>query len=169
MNKAIIVLTGSPEAKVKFDEIAKRDYFVWNANSKNRLTKIDKDDLYWNGVKDKSYHEFIDEFLDLVNRYNQFENKYIGELIEKFTQDDCDQRIIKDVLGNEKVFDNFLLVIHGLTKTLTEELKDQEGIFQLHLGDKKNTIVENHDYVIFEDEENFEAEVLKVLKVLTKF
>ncbi len=169
MNKAIVVLTGTPEGKSKFDAVAKKSCWLWNSNPKNYLTKIAKDKFYWDGEKNEKYFQFIAEQFQLVNKYFGFEEIYIGDLIEKFTQNENEQMSLKSDNGEEQVFNNFLLVIHGLSKELTTKLKEDQGVFQLHISNRKlNTNIENHDYCLYDDDENFDEEVNRFINILMK-
>jgi hypothetical protein len=167
MRKAIVVIAGDSSSKTKFDQIAKTQHWVRNLSSHNFLTKIAKDKLYWDGEKGQLYYKFISGFSSLVNECFGFERNYINEEIEKFNQHDCDKMIFKDLFGVEKGFETFVLVIHDLTKELTEELKNSEGIFDLFVTSHKTEKDDfQHDFVI-ENDSNFEEKVLRTLKILT--
>jgi hypothetical protein len=164
MKKAIIIASGTPEGKNKFDEIVKKSSWSWNVNFKNYLGSLSKN-FYWSGERDETYYKFIVELSDLTNRYFSSEEKYLREKIEKFNSDDSEQKIGED----GKVFTKFILIIHGVSRDLVDMLESDYGLFQLHISRRDlNTNTESHDYVLYEDDENFEEEVERVLNVLTK-
>ena len=162
MNKAIILLSGLPSAKTKFIEESKKSNFLWNCNFRDFLgTKANG--LYWDGERDENYYGFTLEFSRLVSKYFRAEEKYLKEKIEKFLADDSEEKKI----GNN-VFTNFLLIVHGVSKELVSTLESEYGVFQIHVSRRElNSSIELYDIVLYEDDENFESEVQRVISVLT--
>ena len=168
MKKAIILLSGTPQGKSKFDEITKETSWVWNTNPRNYLGALSKN-FYWSGERNEQYYKFTEELLTLTNRYFNFEEKYLKEKIEKFNSDDSLIKILREEGQLEKKFDRFILIIHGITKDLVEMLESDYGVFKLHISRRDlNTNVKEQDYVIYEDDPNFKEEVERVLRILTK-
>ena len=164
MEKAILLISGSPSGKSKFIETAKKSSWCWNCNAKDFLgTKTNS--FYWNGERDEEYYRFTYEFLELVNRYFRFEEKYLKNKIEDFLKDDSPNKLSKD----GTVFDKFLLIAHGVSRELVSTLKDDYGVFQIHISrrDLNSNAESMNDLVLYEDDENFEGEVNRVVNVLT--
>lgn len=166
MNKAIIILTGIPEGKNKWDDIVKKTSWVWGVNPKNALARIAKNNLFWDGERTEQYSKFLSEFLSLVNLNFQFEEVYTRKTIEKFLKDEDEYKIDVD----QTKFNNFLLVIHGTSKTLSTKLKDEFGAFQIHVTSRilNSNVEPHHDFILYEDDENFESEVERILSGLTQ-
>jgi len=163
MKKAIILLSGSPSGKNKFIEEAKKSSWLWNCNSRDFLgTKAHS--LYWDGEKNEKYYDFTLEFLNLVNKYFYFEARYLKDQIEKFLSEDSESKTDK-----VKKFNTFLLIVHGVSKELVSELESEYGVFQVHISQRNlNTNIELYDTVLYEDDDNFENEVNRVIRILTK-
>ena len=170
MDKAIIILSGTPSAKVSFDRIITQECWRWNVNSKNWLAQVAKEKLYWSAEdRDEQYHKTLAAFYTFVNQHFGFETHYIREAIERFRAFDAEQMIIHVEEQNQnKTFTKFLLVLHGVSRELTQKLKDEEGAIQIHITSRAlNTNVEHHDLVYYEDDVNFEEQVKTIVNVLT--
>lgn len=169
MDKAIIVITGTPSGKGQFEKIAKQNVWLWNVNPKNWLGEVARRHLYWSGEeRNEEYHRKIARLYSLVNEEFGFEGHYIAQLLERFR--DFDKEVMRGTGedGQEREFTKFLLVIHGISKELTKRLEEEEGALQVHVTSRTlNTNVELHDYVLYEDDADFEERVLKLIKVLT--
>jgi hypothetical protein len=140
MNNAIVVLSGTPRARLRFNKVARKSCFVKNVNAGNRFSK------------------------------NGLEGEEINALgsIEDFLQDDSEE-IMVSVREGVKTFSRALLVLHWISCELTEKLKESSGIIQLHVTSRNlPTNVEHHDFVLYEDDLNFESEVQRVIDILTK-
>jgi hypothetical protein len=170
MKKAIVILSGESGSKNKFDLLVKNQSWVWAINAKNELSRASKNHLFWDGERTEEFHKFLGIFLELVNEYFNFETKYIRLMIEKFINDTDEFKLLTPRDGGEqKKFDKFLLVIHGVNKELVQTLEEEYGAFQLHVTTRElNTNIENHDQVLYSDDENFESEVNRVIDILTK-
>jgi len=167
MKKAILVLSGDPTGKNKFNEIIKETCWVWSVNSKNHLGRIAKNELFFEGERDEKYNKFISDFFKLVNDNFNFEEKYIKELLEnKFLQDNDEYKT--DTEG--KKFDRFLFIIHGLSsKELLQELESEYAAMQIHISSRElNSNVESHDKVLYHDDEDFRAQVENLIEILVK-
>ena len=170
MNKAIVLITGTSAGRSKFNKIAKETCWVWSASPRDYLCKVSNNKFYWNGDKDDNFFKFITDLSNLVNTSYEFEKKYIDELVEKFRQTDDEVKTSYDEHGNQKTFNRFLLVIQDISKEFTEELKDDEGGFQIHITRRDlHTNIENHDLTLFEDDLDFEEQVQKTLNVLLDY
>ena len=146
MNKAIILLSGTTPSR--FIEIAKKSSWVWHININNFLGSR-KNEFYWDGEEGQFYNSFTHEFFALIYKY--------------FTADDNEVKVAKG-----KVFTKFLLVVHGVSDNLVSTLKDEYGVFKIHLSNKErneNDIL--NDVVLSEDNGNFEEEVNKLIYILT--
>lgn len=166
MNKALIILTGSPSSKNKFDEIVTKSCWRWAGNCRNKIPET-ATDYGWDGEKNENFYSYQREQIDLVNRYFKHEERYYGELIERFEQDSDEVKVLKTKDG-EKVFTKFLLILHGVSPELTEKLKEQHGAYQIHVTNHElKTNVDIHDLVYFEDDETFEDDINNLIVSLT--
>jgi hypothetical protein len=164
MQKAILLLTGSPSSKNEFDRIAKETCWVWAVNPNNRLSDISKS-LFWDGERTEEFQKFLHKFRTLVNEHLEFEEKYIKSMIEKFLADEDSVKVSPD----SKTFSKFLLVIHGLSNSLYQVLKDEYGAFQIHVSSRSlNTNIESHDLCLYEDDDDFEQKVNGLIDSLSK-
>lgn len=162
MNKAIILLSGTPSGKSKFIETAKNSSWLWNINPRDFLG-AKSNSFYWDGERTDEYYKFSNELLKLVNKYFEFEEKYLKEKIEKFQSDYSETKTNK-----EKVFNKFLLIAHGISKDIVPMLKNEYGVFEIHVTRHDlNTNVELHELILYEDDANFESEVERYINVLT--
>lgn len=163
MNKATILLSGLPEGKSKFIENAKKISWCWNVNPLDFLS-TKSNGFYWDGERNEEHYKFLREFLGIVNKYYMFELKYLKEKIEKFLSDENEQK-----LSGDKIFTNFILIAHGVSKELVSILKDEYGVYQIHISRRDlNSNIELYDLVLYEDDENFEEEVIRVVTTLAK-
>lgn len=161
MKKAIIVLDGiNSDSKTLFSMICKNEgnkfypqsgWWVWQINSSNvlgvaarTLGAIERDD---------KFYEFTKKLRDLANEYYDFENSYLREMCEKFSD-------------NEKVD---LMIIYNVNSNQVEFLKEDYGAFHIMLSStKSNKNFENlYDQVLIWDKESFVEDTLNLLKVLT--
>ena len=164
MKRAIILASGLPTGKNRFDEIAKKTSWVWNINYRNYLGLLSKN-FYWQGERNEEYYKFVRELCDLTNRYFNSEEIYLREKIEKFNADDSESKLGED--GQK--FYRFILIVHGVSKNLVDMLESDYGVFQLNLSRRDlNTNIESYDHIIYEDDTDFEEQVERVLNVLTK-
>lgn len=166
MKKAIIVVTGTPDGKNKFNEIAKESCWIWHVNAKNHLGRIAKNELFSDGERDEKYNRFISDFFRLVNDNFNFESRYIMDLLENKFLQDTDE--IKTADG--KSFDKFLFVIHGLSsKELLEELESEHGAIQIHISSRElNSNVETHDKIYYYDDVDFEQQIKNAIEKLVQ-
>lgn len=144
MNKKIILLSGNPSAKNKFLESAKSRAWVWGLNSKDAISK-NLNIFGWNSnnEKDESYYKFIDELKEVANKYTDFEENYLTQNIENFLQDEDQTKSY-----NGKEFDNFLLIIHGVSRDLVNWLKSDYGVFQIYVGESNHTDSQMFDKIL---------------------
>jgi len=165
MKKAIILLSAdSQNSKNKFIEEAKKTSWVKNCDPRGFLGSK-ANGFYWDGEENQHYNDFTLEFLDLVNKYFYFEARYLKDKIEKFLSDDYEVK--KDRKGKE--FDTSLFVIRNVSKELVNELESEYGVFQVHISQRDlNANIELYDTVLYDDDENFESEVFRVINILTK-
>ena len=162
MKKAIFLLSGTPSGKSRFDEIAKQKAWCWNINFNNFLGALSKN-FYWQGERDEHYYQFIAHLRDLVNREWGAEEKYLREKIQKFNADDSEQKVMGDAQ-----FDTFILIVHGVSKNLVSCLEEDYGVFKVHISQRKlNSNIEKHDYILYEDDPDFEEQVQRLVRVLT--
>lgn len=169
MEKAILILTGTPSGKSRFDSIITQKCWRWNVSAKNWLAEIAKSKLYWSAEdRDENYHKTLANFYEFVNREFDFESHYIREAINRFRAFDADKMTKVDDQNQETVFVKFLCVLHGITKELTSKLEQDEGAMQIHVTSRAlNTNIYHHDYVLYEDDADFEQQVEKVIDILT--
>jgi hypothetical protein len=166
MNKTIILLSGSPGAKAKFIESAKKIAWLWNLSPKDFIRANSKI-FYWvsepdNKEKDNRY---LREMLELLNRHCEFERKYLEQNLQNFQDDDSQQKENKE----GKVFDNFVAIIHGVSKPLVNFLQEDFGAFRIHVSRHDlNTNEELQDITLYEDDENFSERVLQVISTLAR-
>ena len=86
------------------------------------------------------------------------------KISEKFRSDESETKSSGSV-----VFDKFILILHGLSKELVDKLKEEQGIFQLHITNSNvQTTPKDHDFILFEDKDTFEEDVERVIRILTK-
>ncbi len=152
MQKAIVLLSGSPTAKERFIELAGNTNEIVSVNAKNYLgTKAES--FYWNGNKDESYYEFISDFSKLTNKHFDFEKKYLKEELDRFQAD-------------EGLTD--LLIIHGVSKDLVELLKSEYGVFKIHIELKNQEAGIGLNDLILHEDDDFDKNVMQTIGVLTK-
>lgn len=149
MNKAIVLISGTPSAKSKFIEYAKKTNWIWNIPLQSFLGSR-KNEFYWDGESREYYQSFTHEFFALIHKY--------------FMADDSEVKISKG-----RVFNRFLLVVHGVSDSLVSTLEEEYGVFKIHISNReRKDNVELYDVILYEDDENFEDEVNRVVDVLTK-
>lgn len=165
MNKAIILISGSPASKNKFLQIAKKNSWVWNVNFNGFLADALRGILA-DQEKDEKFYKFVSDLKQLAIRNFDAERKYLLEKIKNFREDGD----TKKTDGNN-FYENFILIIHGVSKDseLLEELKN-EGAYRISLSKREyNTIPsEMIDMTYYEDEETFEDDIEKFLKIIMK-
>ena len=165
MKKTIIVLSGSPEAKNKFAEIVKDMAWVWSINAKDFL----RENLrlfYWDGSRTDEINKLVAGQLELFNEKFDFEKNYLADKITKFNEDDSEVKVKEN-----KTFDKFVLIAHGVSKNLLPFLQEEYGVFKIHLSKKEynsNEKFTNDVTILYEDDENFNVEVNKLIEVLAK-
>jgi len=155
MGKLIIILNGVSGGKTKFIETAKaNDYWVWNLNDRNVLSMLSYK-VGWDGNRTKQYYEFIEEFEQLVDKYFNFEDWYLHNMISKFTKDD-------------KVN---LLIIHNCKPEMATKLKEEfSNCFLVGVWDQIEppSPADEEYFAIFDwHDENYSEKVLLVLKELS--
>jgi hypothetical protein len=164
MKKAIVAISGSNSGKRRFSEVAKRASWLWEVNPVNSLTDVSKSRFYWDGERTDKYDEFMFELHSRVNSVFNFDEKYVTESIFKFNADESEY---KEIGGNR--FEKFLLVIHGINDKLINKLREDYGVFQLHITSSNiKTSEGNHDYILYEDADTFEEDIERTINVLTK-
>ena len=164
MKKTILLISGSPEAKNKFAEIVKEIAWVWAINSKDFIRENLKL-FYWDGSRNEEINLVISNQLELYNEKFDFEKKYLMEKINRFQADESEVKVHEN-----KTFDKFVLIAHGVSKDLVSFLQEEYGVFKIHLSKREYHSNENlNDYtVLYEDDENFTIEVNRIVEVLTK-
>lgn len=164
MKKAVIVLSGSPEAKNKFAEIVKKISWRWEINPKDFVRESFKL-FYWDGSKTDETNKLAAEQLELYNNKFDFERKYLTYKITKFNEDDSEVKV-----SGDKTFDKFVLIAHGVSKNLVSFLQEEFGAFKIHLTKKEynsNQVI-NDAVILYEDDENFVVEVNRLIDILTR-
>lgn len=172
MNKIIVLLSGTPSGKSKFDELARQSNWTWNVNPKSRLSDESRI-LGWDGVVTDAHHKFIAEYIALLNKYLGYEKKFIEEKISSFKSDDSQTKTAR---GSDKVLTRFMLIMHGVSKDLAEELQKEHGAFRIHITRRdfntitrrtaEGNIIPKSDFVLYEDDLDFEEQVLKITEGL---
>lgn len=163
MKKTIIVLSGSPEAKNKFAEIVKDMAWVWSINAKDFL----RENLrlfYWDGSRTDEINKLVIEQLELFNEKFDFEKRYLVDKITKFNEDDSEVKVKEN-----KTFDKFVLIAHGVSKNLLPFLQEEYGVFKIHLSKREynsNEKFANDFTILYEDDADFNVEVNKLIEVL---
>jgi hypothetical protein len=138
MNKAIIVLSGSTPVQI--------NKFIQISRKNNRV---------WIG----NVGNYLKTFWSGVGNKNICEEGYVNRVIQKFQQDE----------HKHESLNSFVLILREVSEGLIEELKNGFGVFQIHVAShEENVDIEAHDLILYEDESNFECEVVKLLNVLTK-
>ena len=162
MKKAILLISGSPEAKNKFAEIVKKIAWVWAINSKDFIRENLKL-FYWDGSRNEEINKMVENQLSLFNEMFDFEKKFLIEKITNFKEDDSEVKIKEN-----KTFDKFILIAHGVSKSLVPFLQEEYGIFKIHLSRRDYHSNENFNdmTVLYEDDENFVIEVNKLIEIL---
>jgi D-alanyl-D-alanine carboxypeptidase len=156
MGKLIIILNGVSGGKTKFIETAKaNDYWVWNLNDRNVLSMLSYK-VGWDGNRTKQYYEFIEEFEQLVDKYFNFEDWYLHNMISKFTKDDKAN----------------LLIIHNCKENMMSILKKEfANCFAIGVWDQIEppSSADEEYFAIFDShDENYSEKVLLVLKELSE-
>jgi len=152
MEKTVIILDGVSIGKTKFCDTAKaNEYWIWNINHRNVLSML-AHKIGWDGNRNRKFHDFISEFVEMANRFWNFEEYYCGNMLEKFER-------------NERAT---LLVVHSCSKPLRLKMQEKVnncfGIMIAEEGEKEST----YDITLNCNAENFEEEILETLDVLSK-
>jgi hypothetical protein len=151
MEKTIIILDGKAEGKTRFIEIAKNNqYWVWNFNFRNLLSMI-AHKIGWNGERDNNYYAFIADFISLSNQYYNSEYWYIDTMIDKFLADDKAN----------------VAIIHNCNEELFIKLQDEFNCYSIIITENDD-IDENYCKTLNLHDENYELQVLNILKTITK-
>jgi hypothetical protein len=151
MDKSIVIISGEQHGKKKFNKIARERCFVRNVN-------------VFNQIQDKTKKFIVaNNECEVEDQYCRYENQNIGEQIERFQQDDSEEKTVS--IGEcIKTFTKSLLVLHWISPELTEGLKESEGAMQLHIASSDSeTNIENYDIVLYEDTVDFIEKVDKFL------
>ncbi len=164
MKKAIILLSGDPESKSKFTKIVESIAWVWNVNPKNPIRNNLKS-FYWKGDRTEEIENLISSQLIVYNQLFDFERSFLIEKITNFNNDESEVKVHEN-----KTFDKFVLIAHGVSKDLVPFLQEEYGVFKIHLSKREYHSNENlNDYtVLYEDDENFTIEVNRIVEILTK-
>lgn len=159
--KLVLILSGNPTLKNKFDQVIRRDetnwrYHRWNINSLNPFYRaaegllkiIGKENL----INSDNFTKFVNDFARLADKHFGFKSEYIHSFIQKFQNHQKAQ----------------ILVLHGIGKEFSDKLKEENGnIKTVHLVDASEEVNPNplYDYTVM-DGESFEQKVLDLLKSL---
>ncbi len=166
MKKTIILLSGSPNSKNRFAEMVKNIAWIWEINSKDYLRENLR--LFsWDGNRTEEINKLVEDQLKLYNERFDFERKFLKDRIERFLSDEGEFK--KSSEG--KVFDKFVLIVHGVSKELVPFLQEEYGIFRVHLSKKEYNSNERFPKditILYDDENNFSLEVNRIIEVLTK-
>lgn len=163
MNKAIVVLTGDPEAKNDFIERVKSLAWINNFNPKSYLGRV-TDHLREGNEKNEDYWNFLAEVMKLANKYFNYEEESVREKIAKFLSDEDE---VKRTDGSS--FDSFILIIHGLSVRVRDSLKDEFPLYVIRLATSKQPSNEtSQDFVLETDSDDYDSEVVRVVNGLTK-
>lgn len=146
--KVMVVLDGKKEGKAQFDKIVKdAGYWIWNVNPLNVLVMVSHK-LGWNKEKDKAFYDYLEEFRELVNRRNNFEEKYVASMIDKL----------------EESTSTHAIIFHSLSSAVKEKLKTKEFCYRFLINDGE----ERSDYdKTFAMDKNFEQNILEAMKEIT--
>jgi hypothetical protein len=151
--KVVILLDGLSPGKTKFIETVKfmGNYWCWNLNAYNVLGMISHK-LGYEGDRDQSYYEFINDLKELADKYFNFERNYTLTMIDKF-------------MNNEKAN---VLIIHNIDPELAIELKDfYSNVFDILVVDN-DVIDDSYDKILNYRDDNYVDNVLHTMEVLTK-
>jgi hypothetical protein len=165
MQKTVILLSGTPQGKQSFAQKVKEIAWVWQINPKDHI-KDNAKTFYWDGVKTEEIYKYVGEQLPILNRYFNYEQKYLEDKIERFLSDDDEYK-----RSGDKVFDKFILVVHGVSKDLVPFLQEEYGVFRIHISKKEYNSSEKFPpdvTMLYEDEDKFTIEVNRVIEILTK-
>ena len=149
MNKAVVLLTGTPSSKSKFVESAKTSACLWNVDLNNFLGSRTKG-FYWNGElcwdvrgEGKDYEDLTYDIFELIYTYFQ----------ENETEEDKKN----------------ILLVDGASRSLSEKLVSDYGSFKIHISDKDvGEDASLYDMILCENSENFDSEINRLFNVLTK-
>lgn len=163
MNKTIVLLSGTPSGKAKFDEVCKGFAWVWNLNLKNTLGSQAKS-YGWNGEKDEKYYAFVGEFLSLLNKHFDYEHARLTAKIQDFLEDEDEIKF--DDSG--KGYENFVLILHGVGRDVAEKLKDEQGVYKIRISSRppvEEEVKEREwgDFVLYEDDDNYSEQIVKLM------
>ncbi len=147
-----MVLDGFAEGKTTFIDTAKQSgYWVWNLNHRNVLSLVTRQ-LEWDGEKNKNYYNFIDEFSGIANKYLDFENQYIGRMIDRFE-------------NNDKAN---ILIIHNCDKEISSKLQESYGnCYNIIITNIDTEPDCNYCKTLNCTKDNYKDEINKVLKIIT--
>jgi len=151
MRKAIIILTGISEGKTKFvNTIRENGYWTWNINHMNFLSSLTHK-LFWDGVRNDKYYEFIKKFESIANEYYNYNLLYAERLIEKLFKSDK----------------TTIVVIHSsnaeMRKTLLEKY---ENCYDIHIVNNNGGDYECYKSLNCENE-SYVEDLLKIVEELT--
>lgn len=180
MNKVIVMLSGTPQGKNALSELLKQQAWVWDINPKNALGAEMKNPnrqsplnfnpkFYWNGERDATYYKYLSDWIKILNKHFDYEAQYIEEKIQSFNDDTDEEK--KSLEG--KTFNNFVLVIHGISPQLIDQLKEEHGALRVIIvapstefynEQNQNVVPENVDFVVKETQEEISDFVTNLLK-----
>lgn len=169
MDKAIVVISGTPNGKDEFIKIAKQTCWVWQVNPKKFISKIASKNF---GVDTENNYEIIQNMSNLLNPTG-FERTYVMNLVQKFLQDDSETKceFANDNDIATKRFDRFVLIIHGISRELIYTLKEDYGAFCVGIFDKNmegtGLSDSSYDFILHKDDEDFSSIAMWVLNVFT--
>jgi hypothetical protein len=151
MEQAILVLDGIAEGKTKFISTAKEiGFWVWNINHRNVLSMLTRS-LGWEGIKNKQYYDFLDDFNTIANKHFDFENSYISEMVDKF--------IVSDKAN--------LLVIHNCDKNIAKYLQEKyDNCYNIIIGDSSEENCEYCKTLDYKDI-NYRDNIINTLNIIT--
>ena len=162
MQKQIIIVSGSPSAKRKLSDIIRKNCWLREVNPKKSIREGFKL-FYWDGESD--VEDFVQEHLNRLNEKFDYENRFIDENVRSFWGDDDEYKNTK----SGRRYENYALVLHGVSKNIVKYLQDEYGAFKIHVSRREYhtvTKTDNDVILLYEDDESFEGEVEKLLGVL---
>lgn len=163
MSRKMILLSGTPEGKEKFSHIVSRQNWVRKVSPKDYIWEMISP--FW-GLKDSEEKKatFLNKQIQTLNKFVNFEEQFLEREIDGFFSG---SDVVRTTDGSK--FYNQFLLIQDFSWTIVESLKDKWGdhVWDIRISRKDlNSNVELSDFVLYEDEPEFEKNVKELLNKL---
>lgn len=162
MKKLVLILDGVNVGKTSFSQILmENNYWIWSTNHRNFLSVL-AHEVGWNGIRDKNYYDFMEEYDALVNKYFDAQHQYVCEMIEKLL---VSNKVENDNKTRENQISTHIQIWYNLRDDVKEFIRKEYGAKSILISDieEKNP---NYDFSLNYKNENYDKYVLDLVKSL---